>query len=296
MWITIDQQIPSTIAEVTMRTSIALSLVALIVAFATATAQERPPMKTYPAFWQQGGHCRQDNIDLKKIGQGLVRAKVEGKWREFPVQRLSDKFMQWNFRERLKTIEVLKQGGMPSFAGPHSGMVASHGFRRDDGRFAINNAVKGMGFLPVKQHLPELLAEIRAAADSSEEYKFAWLTRLYTERRDWLDDTKLASLELYATPQFATHTFLNQMTDPGVSIVFLDMLSFEVRAVTQLIDPRDPGLSGDDRQVADYVNGIHDFFHGAAPRPSIVAVYHVVELYDNSPGRGRGVRVVPPLP
>ena len=259
-------------------------------------AQDKLAMKTYPQFWQDGTYCRQDDIDLKKIGQGTIRAKVEGKWRTFTVRQLPDKFLDWNFRERLKTIEVMKQGGMPSFAGPHSGMVASHGFRRDDGQFTVNNAVKGMGFLPKHEHLAALLSELEATKDSSEEYKFGWLTKLYTERKDWLDPAKQVSLELYATPEFATHTFLNQMTDPGVSIVYLDMVSFEVRAITQLIDPRDPGLSGYEKQVAAYVNGIHDYFHGKAPRPSIVAVYHVVEVFDNSPGRGRGQRVVPPLP
>ncbi len=260
------------------------------------TAQDKPAMKTYPQFWQGGTYCRQDNIDLKKYGQGIIRAKVDGKWQSFTVRSLPDKFLEWNFRERLKTIEVMRQGGMPSFAGPHSGMVASHGFRRDDGQFTVNNAVKGMGFLPKQEHLAALLAELEATKDSSEEYKFGWLTRLYTERKDWLDPAKQVSLELYATPQFATHTFLNQMTDPGVSIVYLDMLSFEVRAITQLLHPGDPGLSADEQQAVAYVNGIHDYFHGAAPRKSIVAVYHVIEVFDNSPGRGRGKRVVPPLP
>ena len=175
-------------------------------------------------------------------------------------------------------------------------MVASHGFRRDDGQFTINNAVKGMGFLPTKEHLAKLLAELEATKDSSEEFKFGWLTKLYAERKGWLDPTKQVSLELYATPEFATHTFLNQMTDPGVSIVFLDMLSFEVRAITQLLHPDDPALSDYEKQVVAYVNGIHDYFHGASPRRSIVAVYHVVEVFDNTPGRGRGKRMVPPLP
>ncbi len=271
-------------------------LVVALAAAATAALGQGKPAKPDPRFWKEGAYCRQGNVDIGKLGQGVIRARVDGKWQSFQVRPLSDTFLQWNFRERLKTIETLKKGGMPGFAGPHSGMVASHGFRRDDGQFTVNNAVKGMGFLPKREHLAGLLAEIRTAADSSDEYKFAWLTRLYAERTGWLDPAAQASLELYATPEFATHTFLNQMTDPGVSIVFLDMLSFEIRAIARLIDPRDPGLSEDDRAVADYVNGIHDFFHGRSPRPSIVAVYHVVELFDNSPGRGRGRRVVPPLP
>jgi hypothetical protein len=279
-----------------MTTRLPLLAAAIFTIAAISPAQDKPAMKVYPQFWKEGAYCRQDNIDLKKLDQGIIRAKVDGKWREFPVRQLSDKFLEWNFRERIKTIAVLKKGGMPGFAGPHSGMVASHGFKRGDGQFTVNNAVKGMGFLPKREQIAPLLAEIEATADSSDEYKFDWLTRLYTERTGLLDPSKQVSLELYATPGFATHTFLNQMTDPGVSIVYLDMVSFEVRAITQLIDPRDPGLSEYEKQVVAYVNGIHDYFHGKAPRTSIVAVYHVVEVFDNSPGRGRGQRVVPPLP
>ncbi len=247
-------------------------------------------------FWRDGKYCRQDNIDLKKAGQGTIRAKVENKWQDFTIQHLSPAFMEWNLKERIKSLEGIKKREMPGFAGPHSGMVASHGFRRSDSRTAINNAVKGMGFLPKPEAIGGLLNELQSSADSSMGYKLDWLINLYSNRKDLLDDTKQVSLELYATPDFATHTFLNQMTDPAVSIVFLDIPSFEVRAVTQLIDPNDPELTEYQRQMVEYVNGIHDYFHGAAPRKAIVAVYHIIEVFDNSPGKARGKRVVPPLP
>ncbi len=254
------------------------------------------PNMEYRKFWKGNSYCRQDNIDLKKLSQGIVRARVEGKWQEFSARSLPSNFIDWNLRERLKTLEGIGKGKMPGFAGPHSGMVASRGCRRSDSRWTINNAVKGMGFLPKPEALPQLLEELRSTADSSMAFKLGWLARLYGERKDLLDDTKQVSLELYATPGYATHTFLNQMTDPAVSIVFLDIPSYEVRAITELIDPNDPNLDQKRRNVVEYVNGIHDYFHGESPRKSIVAVYHVIEVFDNSPGRPRGRRVVPPLP
>jgi hypothetical protein len=247
-------------------------------------------------FWRDGKYCRQDNIDLKKSEQGILRAKVEDRWQDFTIQHLSPAFMEWNLKERIKSLEGIKNREMPGFAGPHSGMVASHGFRRSDSRTAINNAVKGMGFLPKPEFIGGLIDELQSSADSSMNYKLNWLMDLYGRRNDLLDDTKQVSLELYAKPDFATHTFLNQMTDPAVSIVFLDIPSFEVRAITQLIDPNDPELTKYQRQTVEYVNGIHDYFHGAAPRKSIVAIYHVIEVFDNTPGKARGKRVVPPLP
>ncbi len=268
---------------------------ALLAAAAPAQSPEGQAMNPPKGIWT-GGYCRQKTIDLRTAEQGVIRAKVEGKWREFRVQSLPRSFIDWNLRARLKDLEGMKKGKMPNLAGPHSGMVASHGARRADGQFTVNNAVKGMGWLPTARALPQLLAELESSVDSSDEYKLEWLTRLYRERSDLLDPSKQASLELYATPEFATHTFLNQMADPGVSIVFLDMVSYEVRALAQMIHPDDPGLSAIDRMTVDYVNAIHDYFHGRSPRRSIVTIYHVVEVYDNSPGRGRGRRMVPPLP
>jgi len=255
-----------------------------------------PGMDQYRKFWKEGKYCRQETVDAKRISQGQIRAKIDGRWQEFRIQELPQSFIDWNLRSRLRDLEEMHKGRMPNFAGPHSGMVASHGLRRCDASFGLNNAVKGMGWLPRTSELPGLLQELEASADSSDDYKIAWLTRLYTERAGILDRTKQASLELYATPEYATHTFLNLMTDPGVSIVFLDMVSYEIRAVAQMLDPNDPGLSQEERQIVDYVNTIHDYFHGRSPRQSIVTIYHVIEVFDNSPGRGRGRRLVPSLP
>lgn len=275
--------------------SIVLSAaVCLLSANLFAAGKNKPPEGA--KLWRDGKYCRQDNIDLKKAGQGILRAKVEGRWQDFTIQHLSPGFMEWNLKERIKSLEGILKREMPTFAGPHSGMVASHGAGRGDSRITINNAVKGMGFLPKPEVIGGLLGELQSSADSSMNYKLNWLINLYSQRKDLLDDTKQVSLELYAKPDFATHTFLNQMTDPAVSIVFLDIPSFEVRAITQLIDPNDPELTEYQRQMVEYVNGIHDYFHGAAPRKSIVAVYHVIEVFDNSPGKARGKRVVPPLP
>lgn len=279
-----------------MSTKIKLAMAAALLAGAAlGQGREIPEMKPPKGLWSNG-YCRQKNIDLSKTGQGIIRAKIEGKWRKFHLQPLPQAFIDWNLRARLRDLDEIKKGRMPSLSGPHSGMVASHGARRADGQFAINNAVKGMGWLPKPESLPQLLAELEASVDSSDEYKLEWLTRLYRDRADLLDRTKQVSLELYATPEYATHTFLNQMADPGVSIVFLDMVSYELRCLAQMIHPEDPGLTAEERMAVEYINGIHDYFHGQSPRKSIVTIYHVVEVYDNSPGRGRGKRTVPPLP
>jgi len=248
--------------------------------------------------WQ--GWFHQDNVDAAKLDQGIIRAKVEGKWQEFPVVQLPPDFLKWNFDRRLAQLAQIKQllknqsMEMPEIAGPHNGIVATHGRRREDSYFSINNAVKGMGWLPKQEKLPEMIALLKQTANDSIEIKLNVLESLYQDGAEVFDLTKQTSLELYSRPDFATHTFLNQMTDPGVAIVFLDLpKSYELRCIAQMLHPDDPNLTEYEKQVVDYINLVHDYFHGESPHKSIGVIYHIVQVFDNSPGRWRGQRVVP---
>jgi hypothetical protein len=249
--------------------------------------------------WQ--GWFHQDNVDVSRRAQGIIRARVEGKWQEFRVVELPPDFLKWNFDRRLAQLanirELLKGpgGGMPEIAGPHNGIVASHGCRRADSYFTINNAVKGMGWLPKPEKLPEMIQLLKSTWNDSTARKLSILESLYQHGAEIFDLTKQSSLELYSQPDFETHTFLNQMTDPGVAIVFLDLpKSYELRAIAQLLHPDDPKLTDYERQAVEYINLVHDYFHGESPRKSIGVIYHIVQVFDNSPGRWRGQRVVPP--
>ncbi len=252
--------------------------------------------------WQ--GWFHQDNIDLSRRSEGIIRARIEGKWRELRIVELPQDFLDWNFGRRLEQLAEIKKmmsgdetAGRPEVAGPHNAIVASHGARRRDSEFTLNNAVKGTGWLPRPEKLAELIELLRRTWDDPMPAKLALLESLYTKETAIYDRTKQVSLELYARPDFATHSFLNQMADPGVAVVFLDLpKSYELRCVVQMLHPDDPGLSEYERQVVDYINLVHDYFHGAAPHRSIGVIYHVVQVFDNSPGRGRGRRIVPSLP
>lgn len=247
------------------------------------------------------GWFHQDNIDVSKLDQGIIRAKVEGSWQEFPVVELPADFLKWNFERRLAQLAAMRaimtnqSQAMPELAGPHNGIVASHGMKRQDSYFTINNAVKGMGWLPKPEKLDEMIQLLKKTWNDSGPRKLAILESLYHHGPEIFDLTKQTSLELYSQPNFETHTFLNQMIDPGVAIVFLDLpKSYELRAIAQMLHPDDPQLSAYERQVVEYINLIHDYFHGESPRKSIGVIYHIVQVFDNSPGRWRGQRIVPP--
>ena len=254
------------------------------------------------------GWFHQDVVDASKLKDGIIRGKIDGQWQDLKVVSLPEDFCQWNFGKRQEQLAVIKQmmaapaggmGGMvqPEISGPHNAMVASHGMKRKDSEFDINNAVKGTGWLPKPEKLPEMIALLKRTWNDSMDKKLVLLDSLYTKATDVFDRTKQASLELYSQPNFETHTFLNQMVDPGVAVVFLDLpKSYELRCVAQMLHPDDPGLSDYEKQVVEYINLVHDYFHGQSPRRSIGVIYHVVQVFDNSPGMMRGQRIVPQLP
>lgn len=254
------------------------------------------------------GWFHQDVVDASRLKDGIIRGKIDGQWLDLKVVGLPEDFCKWNFGKRVEQLGVIKKmmampegamGGMvkPEISGPHNAMVASHGMKRKDSDFDINNAVKGTGWLPKPEKLVEMIALLKQTWNDSMDKKLALLESLYTKATDVFDRTKQSSLELYAQPNFETHTFLNQMVDPGVAVVYLDLpKSYELRCVAQMLHPDDPGLSEYERQVVEYVNLVHDYFHGQSPRRSIGVIYHVVQVFDNSPGKMRGQRVVPLLP
>ena len=246
------------------------------------------------------GWFHQDVVDASGLDSGVIRARVDGRWQDFPVVQLPDDFQKWNFGRRLEQLaeyrSLLASDGMkmPTLSGPHNGIVASHGGKRKDTYFTVNNAVKGMGWLPRPDKLAEVAAILKRTWNEPLPAKLTVLESLYQQGPSVFDLTKQTSLELYSRPGFETHTFLNQMADPGVAIVFLDLpKSYELRCIAQMLHPDDPGLTEPEKQVVEYVNLVHDYFHGSSPRKSIGVLYHVVQVFDNSPGRGLGRRVVP---
>lgn len=234
----------------------------------------------------------QTNVDMSKYDQGIILAEVDGEWKEFTIRELSDEFLDWNFKRRIEDLEMWNRGEMPPLAGPHSGMVATYGFRRDDTEFKINNAVKGIGFLPKEDKIEEIIALFEENWEAPFPEKLNILHEIYSTRTDIFDRTKQISLELYTSSDFRTQTFLNLIHNPTSSIVFLDIPSYEIKTIAQLIHPDEEDLSDYEKNIVIYINKVHDFIHGESPRPSIAIVFHVIEQFDQSP-RARGIRVVP---
>jgi hypothetical protein len=244
-------------------------------------------------IWKEGSFV-QRSVDTSKVNKGVIRAHVNGGWHDYTIRSLPEPFVSWNLKARLDALDSIAEGGMPGLAGPHSASVATYGGGRRDSRFSLNNAVKGMGFVPSQEKMVELTKRLKGTFDKEMKEKTAILRSLY-QSSDLFDLTKQVSMELYSEPGFETHTFLNLMANPVATIVFLDIPSYEIRAICRLVHPQDTTASDDEKAIVEYVNLVHDYFHGKSPRPSIGMIFHVIEVFDNTPGRPRGERIVPPL-
>jgi len=259
--------------------------------------------------WEQGmeeywssGIFNQETVDASREAEGIVKAYIDGSWNDFQTLNLPPEFMEWNLSSRLEMLENISmmfsgQGGAPpSLAGPHNAAMATWGARRADSLLEINNAFKGMGLCPkrniIKAKTEQMETAIADGMGMGERVQF--LVDMYSDAGNF-DLTKMVSLELYSTPEFETHTFLNLMDRPTTSLVFLDSKSYEVRGIGQLVDPGAADVSDYARDIMKYTNLAHSFFHGDFPRLFPGILVHVTAVFDNTPGSGRGVRIAPPL-
>ena len=279
--------------KITRRTFLKLTALSLLFGKTSLFGGEMEHSGRRKNYWKRG-YIRQQTLDASKIWEDKIKARIDGKWKWYTIRELPPEFMEWNTKSRLRDLENIKQRKPPSLHGPHSGMVATYGAGRLDSEFTLNNAVKGMGFLPRKDILPEKIKLLQDTMNSPFEEKIKILQDLY-KNPDLLDKKRQTSLELYTTPDFETHTFLNLMENPVATVVFLDIPSYEIRTIAQLLDPNDPNLTEWERNAVEYVNLIHSYFHGEFPKKFITIIFHIIEVFDNSPGRkdAMGRRMVP---
>lgn len=242
--------------------------------------------------WKRGSF-KQETVDVSKVREGIIKAMIDGKWNKYEIRTLPDTFMEWNLKERLSNFERMIKGEMPKLSGPHSGMIASYGIGRKDSRFTLNNAVKGFGFAPKEEFIDEKLKYMKDTFEDTPEKKMGFLMDLY-KNPEVLNKRLQTSLELYTTPEFETHSFLNLIRNPIGTIVFLDMPSYEVRTIVRVIHTEDKSALSYERKIVRYTNLIHSYFHGKSSKDFIGLICYVIEVFDNSPGKkeAMGVRII----
>jgi len=237
----------------------------------------------------------QKTVDLSLYGTGKIKAKIDGKWQTYSLIEPNKEFIEWNLKRRLEFIDNIKSGKMPELGGPHSGVVATYGLKRFDSQFSLNNAVKGTGLAPKDEKLDEAIDLLKTTFDKKMPEKMDVLKSLY-ENADFFDWRKQTSLELYTTKDFETHTFLNIMENPVATIVFMDIPTYELRTIARIVHPEDETALPGEKKLLQFVNLAHEYMHGKFPRVFPLLLFYIVEVFDNTPGSKRGIKVVPALP
>ncbi|MDY6915042.1 MAG: hypothetical protein SVM86_01825, partial [Candidatus Cloacimonadota bacterium] len=235
----------------------------------------------------------QTRVDASKIDKNLIRANISGRWDLYEVKKLPSEFVEWSFNERIDSLEKIQKGKMPSLAGAHNGIVATYGYQRQDSQFKLNNAIKGMGFLPKKEKLAEVIELLETTQDKKVTEKLEILKKLYNQGSEIWDISKLVSLELYSRPERGTQTFLNQMNNPVSVIVFMDIPTYKLKTISYLLHPQNSELNDYEENVVKFVNLMHDYFHGESGNEFPPVIYNVIEVYNSSPNieEGRGTRI-----
>jgi len=277
-----------------------LSFTVIIIACNLLAAKGVKMPKNAEDFFTDG-YCRQTTAYTAESGCKSIRAYVDKKWHNYPLVRFPKAFMDWNVERRLEYMDVIRKlmkgesEEGPQLAGPHNGMVATYGYAGQGSKFKLNNAVKGMGFLPKDTKIDSVIAMLKKTKEDPMPAKLGRLEGMYKDADNLFDLDRQVSLELYAEPKFLTQTYTNQMLNPVSTIVFLDIPSYKLKTIARLLDPADPKLTDYEKKVVEYINLIHSYFHGKFDKEFIAVVYYVTEVFDNSPGRkdARGLKIVP---
>ena len=245
-------------------------------------------------FWKDKKFI-QNSLDMSGYKNGMIKAKIDGDWKEFKIRKASNEFIKWNLEKRLKFLEDIKKGVM-GWGGPHQGAVATYGLGRLDSRFTVNNAIKGIGLAPKDENLDEAIKRLKDTFEKPMLEKMDILKSLYEKDADYFDWRKQTSLELYSTPTFETHTFLNAMDNPVATVVYLDIPSFEIRTIARVVHPEDKSALPSEKKLLEFVNLAHEYMHGKFSRIFPLLLFYIIEEFDNTPGSKLGIRTVPERP
>ncbi len=147
-----------------------------------------------------------------------------------------------------------------------------------NGSAGLNGSIKGTGFVPNKEYLPDILQKYKAHIENSspETYSQKGLEILWEEvwsKPERFDVTRMATIELAKR-----HTWTNLNENPNCSILFYQppVVSYECRATVEIFT---------EGPIHQFVNAQHDVYH--QPNPNIwkdrpVYLFTIHEIIDKS--------------
>lgn len=247
-------------------------------------------------------------VNTTQIDSGYIQARVDGWWRRFQLRDSDEDFWNWNFDERLQRLEIQQDpewlaNPTAIAGGPAQPWLATYGNRRGrgDSAFHLNNKVVYISLAPKEEYIEEINNRMLDDIDKGISFRddLQWWIDIHYDRDLWRKDIQVA-MEVFCTPEFETHTFLNLMENPVSTIgyhAFSDNnKSYELRTIAQIGHPRASNLSDYERALILHPSIQFVWSHaGIATRDMInglpgIIFYHIEE-FDNSMGPN-GIRVV----
>lgn len=197
---------------------------------------------------------------------------------------LPEKFLRWAYGKRANLVKKQVNGEnidrRDIFLGftTHTPVVITYG------RAGLNGSVKGVGFIPKKEYIEQVLEEYMAHISTADEpdYSHRGLKILYNliwsdNAKEKIDFSILGTLELAKL-----HTWTNLQDTQTATLLFYEppATSFEVRCSAEIHT---------DGIYHKYLNAQHDMYHHPNPeswanRPAYI--FRINEIYDNSVGKG----------
>ncbi len=197
-------------------------------------------------------------------------------------KQLPEKFYNWAYGTRANTVKKIAAGEEVSHDKLFLSFTTHNPTFISNGPAGLNGSIKGIGFLPKEEYIPEILEAFQQHISKgwsdtySNEGLNVLLKYVYGEdSKKYIDFTKLTSLEMAKK-----HSWENYKADSNITLLFYQppAISFEVRGTIEIHE-------GDIYQK--YVNASHDIYHKPDPsrwdsRPAYII--NIAEIYDNSVG------------
>jgi len=245
----------------------------------------------------------QDTVNTNQVDQRYIWARIEGWWQRYQIQEADEKFINWFIKDATLPQEP---GQLPRLGGAFMPIYGTYGNRRGrrDSQFHLNLACKGGGIPPNKANIKQINQEMIDRIVQPTQEKIAWLHEIIKDTSLW-DYSKIVSTEIYVSPEFETHTFLNLMENPISNISFMNRQGgfehFELRCICKLLCVNDPNITEDEQDLILFTNLFHIFWTTITsldqyPIDLITPVHYIVEQFDNYPYTANGIRTVPPFP
>lgn len=208
------------------------------------------------------------------------------------MSEIPKKFIDWAYHQRAKIVRRQASGEDV----PHHEIFL--GFTRhtptviSDGPAGLNGSVKGVGFIPKREYIDEILQKYILHINSplDESYSQRGLTLLAElvwgeGKEEIIDFDFVGTLELAKA-----HTWANLCENPQATLLFYEppMISFEVRCEVEI---HENGI------IHDFLNAQHDVYHHPNPpswKNKPAYLFRIKEIFDNSVGKNAfGKKIYP---